>query len=235
MNRRCAGLALGLSLLAGLLAAEAPPTTPDPYDRSIERLRYECYSELGRREVTLFANGTIRLREGLKASPTMALGELGRDELDAVLRRLAAVDLTETDTDVTGVGGEWVEKCRLQLDRPEDRERVFSFGRYDTRPPGVQRLVEIAEDLARQVPPASRAQHLPTGYVPQPGDVLRRVDGHLFRIIGETADKNGVELDGMDQPLRLFTPKGALGVDFDKLVARRNRAGREEPYDEEQP
>lgn len=209
------------------------PKPVDPYDRSIERLRYECFSDLGRREITLFANGTIRVREGLKTSPTMSLGELGRDQVDEVLARLAEIDLKETDTDTTSVSGDWVERCRLQLDRPGDKERVFSFSRYDTRPPGLDRLVRVAENLASRVQPSQRAQHLPTGYVPKTGDVLRRVDGQLFRIIGETADKQGVELDGLNLPLRMFSPKGMLANDFDKLVARRSVGGREEPYEDD--
>lgn len=230
----CAALLLAAAGRGAWAAAEdTAPRAVDPYDRSIERLRYECYSTLGRREITLFANGTVRVREGLKTSPTMSLGELGREQLDDYLARLRDIDLKETDADSTGVGGEWVERCRLQLDRPGDRERVFSFGRYDTRPPGVEALVRVAEDLAARVQPAQRAQHLPTGYVPRAGDVLRRVDGQLFRIIGETADKQGVELDGVEVPLRLYTPKGALQSEFDKLVARRNHGGREEPYDDQ--
>lgn len=230
----CALLLAATCWPAGAGAGENPaPRAADPYDRSVERLRYECYSTLGRREITLFANGTVRVREGLKSSPTMSLGELGREQLDEYLARLRDIDLRETDADSTGVGGDWVERCRLQLDRPGDRERIFSFGRYDTRPPGVERLVRLAEDLAARVQPAERAQHLPTGYVPRAGDVLRRIDGQLFRIIGETADKQGLELDGVEVPLRLYTPKGALQSEFDKLVARRDRGGREEPYDDE--
>ena len=186
-------LAVACSFWSLPATADAPKPV-DPYDRSIERLRYECFSDLGRREITLFANGTIRLREGLKASPTMSLGELGRDQVDEVLARLAEIDLRETDTNTTSVSGDWVERCRLQLDRPGDKDRVFSFSRYDTRPPGLDRLIRLAEDLASRVQPSQRAQHLPTGYVPKTGDVPR-VDSQLFGYHGETADSS-VELDG---------------------------------------
>jgi len=202
----------------------------DPFDRSIERLRYECYNSLARREITLFANGTVRLRDGLKTNPTLALGELTRDELLSALKQLEEIDFSETETTTEGVGGEWVERCRLQLDLPNDRERVFSFGRLDTRPPAVERLVRAAEALALRVQPTDRAQRLPTGYVPKAGDVLRRVDGQLFRILGDTADKQGVELDGVDTPLRLYTPKGGLALEFDRLVSRVDLRGIDQPF-----
>lgn len=229
-----ATLLLALAAGGAFLPREAPKRVElDPFDRSIERLRYECYSTLGRREITLFANGTIRLRDGLKTSPTLALGELGRDELLVYLRRLQEVDLTEAEETTQGVGGEWVERCRLQLARPDDRDRVYSFGRLDTRGPAVDRLVRIAEDLATHVQPINRAQHLPTGYDPRPGDVLRRIDGQLFRVIGDTADKRGIELDGVIAPLRVFAPKGGLNLDFDALVSRVDRLGKDRPYEGE--
>ncbi len=214
---------------------EPPPRVEvDPFDRSIERLRYECYNTLGRREITLFANGTIRLRDGLKTGPTLSLGELTRDELVATVKQLAEIDFTETEISTQGVGGEWVEHCRLQLDLPNDRERVFSFGRLDTRPPAVERLVNLAEALALRVQPTGRAQHLPSDYVPLAGDVLRRLDGLHFRVLGDTADRAGVELDCIDAPLRMYTPKGGLNLEFDRLISRTDHRGLDKPYDESQ-
>jgi len=225
----------GLGGPVALPQREPPPRVEvDPFDRSIERLRYECYNTLGRREITLFANGTIRLRDGLKATPTLSLGELTRDELNATVKQLSEIDFSETEISTQGVSGEWVEHCRLQLDLPNDRERVFSFSRFDTRPPAVERLVNLAEALVVRVQPTGRAQHLPTGYVPLAGDVLRRLDGLHFRILGDTADRAGVELDCIDAPLRMYTPKGGLGLEFDRLISRTDRRGIDQPYVEEQ-
>jgi hypothetical protein len=218
----------------GSFGATTPPRVEaDPFDRSIERLRYECFNSFSRREVTLFANGTIRLREGMKSTPTMSLGELTRDELLAVLESLGEIDFTEAEAATQGVRGEWVEQCRLQLDLPAAPERVFNFARYDTRPPAVERAVRAAEDLARRVQPVGRAEHLPIGYEAKAGDVLRRVDGRLFRVIGESQDKIGLELDSVDSALRLFIAKGGLNLEFDRLVSRLDVMGRDRPYLEE--
>src|SRR3954466_15974959 len=101
-------------LLAGLFAAALPlQAAEDP--RSFEVLRYECASELGRREVTLFLNGTVRLRDGEPGKEAMGLAELNPDELDGAVNRLAEEDLSESRRLPSGVEGQWVEKCMLAL------------------------------------------------------------------------------------------------------------------------
>jgi hypothetical protein len=57
--------------------------------------------------------------------------------------------------------------------------------------------------------------------VPTPGDVLKRVgDGALFRIIAFTADKQGIELQGVDLPLEVYIPKDQVRQHFTALVSR---------------
>src|SRR5512134_204975 len=77
------------------MRTQPPEVETAPGDRSHELLDYECRSELGRRRVTLFANGTVRVWEGLLEGQRMTLGELGPDELAAVVRRLRAEDFSE--------------------------------------------------------------------------------------------------------------------------------------------
>lgn len=211
-----------MSLLAAALVALALAETAPPASlKSQIFLRYECRNDLGRREITLFGNGTVRLREGLKEDPLMTLGELSPAELDGFLARLRAEDLSEVpfETD-NALDGAWIETCRLELALPSTPARRYGFGRYDSLPLTLSRVVRIAEDLAAKVDPRSREEHLPPGYDPRPGDVLKRVDGELFRIVGPTADKLGVELIGIKVPLTLYLPKGQLANEFVELVSR---------------
>jgi hypothetical protein len=215
------------ALLAAAAAAAAPDQGPA---RTQVILRYDCSSEVGRREITLFANGTVRVRDGLrKETPLMLLGELGPDEMNGFLNRLRGEDLSEvTAWPARGVEGPWIERCRLELDlgeqpgEPERPARAFEFGRYDSLPLNLMRVVRVAEDIGGRADPRSRDEQLPPGYEPRPGDVLRRVDGALFEIASFTADGLGVELVGLREPLTLYLPKGELGREFVALERRRS-------------
>ena len=188
-------------------------------DRSHELLDYRCENELGKRQVTLFGNGTIRLWEGLVEDPQMTLGELTPDKLESYVRRLRAEDLSEVDAAHYGVEGAWVERCSLALDLPGDQPRRYTFGRYDALPLALSALVRVADELAERTLPGSQ---LPLGYEPRAGDVLRRADGVLFEIVGFTGDGMGVELAGTEQPLTLYLRPDDLRSQFESLVSRRD-------------
>jgi len=165
-----------LALAAAMAEPAAPPTSP----KSQIYLRYECRNDLGRREITLFGNGTIRLREGLNEDPAMFLAESTPEELEAFLNRLRAEDLSEVPLETNGsIEGAWVETCRFELTLPDAPARTYRFGRYDSLPLALSRLLRVAEDMAAKIDPSAREEHLPAGYEPRPGDILRRVDGEL--------------------------------------------------------
>ena len=196
---------------------EAPEAETAPGDRSHELLDYECRSELGRRRVTLFANGTVRVWDGLHESQRMTLGELGPDELSAFVRRLRAEDFSEV-APVAGTEGEWVERCALRLALAGQPARSYTFGRYDSLALALASTVRLADEIALVALPLDR---LPPGYEPRPGDVLRRVDGVLFVVLRRTADGKGLELLGKEQPLVIFVRPEDLRAEFDALVSRR--------------
>ncbi|HEY7216268.1 MAG TPA: hypothetical protein VIC28_16720, partial [Thermoanaerobaculia bacterium] len=100
-----------LSILSVLSAATAD-------DRSVELVRYDCTTDLTRREMTLFANGTIRVREGQIGNEWMGLVELGPDELQAFVNRFLGEDLSESPNPEKGVEGAWIERCELRLHLP---------------------------------------------------------------------------------------------------------------------
>lgn len=217
---------------AGQEREPSPPYGRDP--RSVVILRYECTSELGRREVTLFGNGTVRLWDGPPGEEEMLLGELEPDELDGVLARLAEEDLSEAPAEYPGVEGEWVEECVLELPRraeggeealrgrlalPDPPPTTFRFSPYAPLPLALSRVVRIARELG-EVAEEERALGLPPGYEPRRGDVLVRVDGERFRVVQFTDDGEGVELQGVDQPLTLYLEPEALGAVFEAVESR---------------
>jgi hypothetical protein len=203
---------------AGASGAGASGTAPS--NRSIEVLRLDCASRLGRREVTLFGNGTIRLRDGPIGKEWMGLAELGPDELQGTLRRLGEEDLSDASHLPQGVVGEWVEKCDLALALPGGKRQKFFYGRYDTLPLGLFRVQRVAEELAAKVALLRDVEALPEHYEPRLGDVLKRTDGMRYRVANFTSDRKGIELDGLDQPLHLIVLKEQMRMEFVGIVSR---------------
>ncbi|HEV2843347.1 MAG TPA: hypothetical protein VG477_00760 [Thermoanaerobaculia bacterium] len=217
MNRSAGWIIVAALLLAGL-----PARAED--DRSTEILRYDCLTDTTRREVTLFANGTIRLRDGVIRHEWMGLAELGPDEMTAYLNRLAGEDLSQERRPERGVEGNWIERCELKLPLPGKPQQSYRFGHYDPLPLNLSRVVRIVKELEEKVQVLREAegkQELPVDYEPRPGDVLKRLgDGALFRIVAFTGDSKGVELQGIDLPLQMFVPKDQMRQNFTAVVSR---------------
>jgi hypothetical protein len=216
---RLAAPALAGAALAAWSVAAAQPAPPAS-GRLVEVLRLDCASRIGRREVTLFGNGTIRLRDGPIGKEWMGLAELAPDELEGTLRRLAQEDLSGVSHLPSGVTGEWVEKCDLVLELPGQKPRKFFYGRYDTLPLALHNLQRIAEELGAKVAVLRDAEQLPERYEPRLGDVLKRTDGMRYRVVNFTSDRKGVELDGLDQPLHLLVLKEQMRMEFVAIVSR---------------
>jgi hypothetical protein len=202
-----------------LLLLAVPVLAKDP--RSTEVFRFDCSNTLGRREVTLFGNGTIRLRDGKPGEELLGLAELGPEEYRGFIERLKAENLAEIGRLPTGVEGEWVEQCMLSLALPEQAPRVIHFGRYDTLPLPLSRLLLISQDLAAKVTTMEGTERLPDGYEPRLYDVLRRVDGNLYRVAAFSVDGKGVELQGVYQPVAVYMQIDQLRTEFKSLVSRR--------------
>jgi hypothetical protein len=199
---------------------EKPAAAPDPGDRTRQLLRYSCGNPLGHREITLFANGTVRLRDGEPGKEWMGLAELDPEALEGAANRLAAEDLRDAEGLPSGMDGTWVERCELELELAGKPLKKYAFGRYDTLPLSLSKIVRIADELSTQVLSLKEKEELPVGYEPRIGDVIKRVDNRLFRIEGFTSDGKGVELSAVDDPLGLYVPKDRLPHDFVALISR---------------
>jgi hypothetical protein len=186
------------------LAVVAQPAAPPPSPKTVELVTHGCVGELAEDELTLFANGTVRLRERVDQRETMLLAELEEGETEAFVNRLLDIDLSEVQSLRAGIDGAWISQCALSIALEGAEPRFFRYGRFDVLPHGLEAvrlvLTEV-ETLAR-----TRASHeaLPQGYQPKPGDFVRRTDGELFEVIGFTSDGKGVELDGIHQPVTIY-------------------------------
>ena len=104
-----------------LLLLLALPAAAD--DRSIEIVRYACGSEFGRRDITLFKNGTLRVFQGAWNDQHMHLTEIGpdavADNIQVLAEARASADVMDISPSTRGVYGEWMERCQLVLTLPE--------------------------------------------------------------------------------------------------------------------
>jgi len=214
-----------LLLLAALasLQLEGAPAELEPVDpRTIEVLREECLSTIERREVTLFANGTIRLRQGPRGGESMRLAEISREEVAALQAILDGLDLSETDPAESALEGDWVSACTLVLAGPDARLRRFRYGRFGSHSLALSRAIAIAGDLVERAAKGSdRPREIPADYRPRPGERLERADGEIFEVVGPTVDGKGVELVGVRLPLTLYLRIEDLDVEFVRVVERR--------------
>ncbi|MDX1631246.1 MAG: hypothetical protein R3234_05260 [Thermoanaerobaculia bacterium] len=209
------------SLLPVVLALAIQPLRAEtPRDRSFEVLDYECRTEIGERRVTLFGNGTVRVWDGLEGEMEMELGELSPRERSAYLERLKELSFDEAHTFAAPrARGRWIQECRLTLKLEDGESREFAWGEMDSLPLSLSRLRRIAEEIGQETRPAGYFD-LPDDYEPKTGDVLERLDGERFEILGWTADKKGLELQGVDQPLVVYVRPEDLRDRFVALVSR---------------
>ena len=211
----------GVLAIPAVLLLAAPPARGYDDDRSTEILRFDCRTDTTRREVTLFANGTIRVRDGAIGNELMGLAELGSSQLQGFLNRLGSQDLSDDKNPERGVEGAWVERCELRLQLPGKKVQIYKFGHYDPLPLNLSQVVHIAAELGKKVPIVKEKDELPADYEPKPGDVLKRAgDGALFRIVAFTADKKGVELRGVVEPLEMYVLRDKVRQKFTALVSR---------------
>ena len=219
--RSPASVAASLLLVLAVLAPASWQLKAD--DRSTELMRYECSSSLARRDVTLFANGTVRLREGPLDDQALYLDELRREELASYVQQLHKTQASEqspsVDLPANAPIGDWVETCEIRLALPGAEPATYTFTAFEIPPLVVAGLIHVAEDLAYFTRPPARAERLPKDYRPRPGDVLRSVEGRKFRVAGLTGDGRGVELEELGTPVMILVPLADLDELFSALEA----------------
>lgn len=202
-------------------AAARPFAVLDPDDprdpRSVELFYYGCRDETFRRDLTLFANGTLRLRTGPLGEQEMRLEELGptrlRQHLGQLLRIRANRDFPSQSDLGVSLDGYGIDACRFALDLPGFDPVSVEAGSFDVLPLPLRQLEQYADQLAEFTRPLVAPDRLRPDYEPQVGDVLRGHDGEAYRIRGFTADGGALELESLDGNWRIFVALDEL-TDF---------------------
>ena len=193
----------------------------EPMDpRSKTLLRRDCLGESGHADVPLFANGTIRVREGEEPERQMRLAELPLDVLRAYVNRLEEIDLSETEAGVPDTELRWAGRCQIELGIGDGEPQVFQFGPFDSLSLALSRVNTIVGELVVEVEERLPKGHLPRDYQPRAGDVLVRTDGSRFKVIAYTSDKKGIELQGIEQPLTIYVNVDDMDEWFTELLSR---------------
>lgn len=212
-------VAIAVAIAATVTDGTAGSPRPDP--RSHELLRLDCSSRLAGAEVTLFANGTLRLRERRDEETQMWLAELTPREVESYRARLVAEGSPGEQSIRRGVSGEWVDQCQLTLELEAGNPFILRYSRVDTLPLPVSRLAAIADELLAKARERRLGSGFPVGYRVQVGDVVRRADGNEFVVRRFTVDGAGVELEGIQQPVVLYMDRKQVAAEFVTLVRRR--------------
>lgn len=219
LRRRVALLAVAVS--APLLAQVEPepvPVAPARDPRSVIVVRENCTSRLAIQDLTLFANGTLRLRQGDPTTPTMTLHELGPDRLERYVERLGRVDLGDAEANASGPQASWDEVCTLELELPGREPRRFRYERLATGDYGTIGVRRIVEDLLDELKESANPSEIPASYRPRTGDRLERNDGIVFEVDGMTTDNKGVQLTSVDGRFTMFVPLDRVPWEFRRFV-----------------
>ena len=220
-------LVLTLALAQGSLVASASSSVArarePPVDRrSHELVRLGCASGTLSRELTLFANGTVRIRDKGGPNPGMRLAELNENELDGFRARLEEIDLSETSSRTRGPSGETLEQCLLRLELTSGQIDEYRFPRIAVLSLSLGRLLAVLDDLTLLAEQRYRlSTGLPISYQPRTGDVLVKSDGSRYRIVRVTAEGAGVEIIALESPLVLYLPTDGVRGEFVAIESRR--------------
>jgi len=207
-------------LVAGLVALATIAAAPPPDLRTVVVLNENCRSTIAERQLTLFANGTVRLRLGPPGSETMSLLELPPGDLATYLNQLGELDWSDTDVSQDAPRGEWTESCELDLALPGRTPRTLSYGRFASGSLALEKERRVVDDLIARTTALGAAPEIPTAYLPREGDRLERTDGLIFEIVGFTSDGKGIELSGVESPLTIYVQKSELRHSFRRVLSR---------------
>jgi hypothetical protein len=188
----------------------------DSDSRSLEILDYSCASRSGEEWLTLFGNGTVRLRErsGPEERWSLRLFELPHEEVAAYRARLQYVpDERKLDRNDGGPSGEWVEQCRIKV-LVDDAWTTYRFSPLESFPLALSPLLAVADELLDKAREGSPSTGFPPGYRPGRGDILVAHDGARFRIERFTGDGHGLEIVALDSPLVLYVSADRVTNDF---------------------
>ncbi len=199
MGRRGLGALAMLVLLGGARSGAAP--MPEP-SYCVEWIRQ---STEGFERLTLFSDHTLVWKTKRGAEEDLKRKTLEADEARFYCEYFARPDVWALPSDQRShVHGEFVTESLLRLARPDGTTREIRFDELSALSPESAAARASVEGLKRffteRLAPASKF----TARTLQPGTVLKRFDGDLFRVERIDEGKGVVELAGVSEPFSLF-------------------------------
>lgn len=200
------------------------PKVADPQNWVL--FRHSCESHLGEREVTLFLDGTIRLRLEDPEGEETNSGSLKPENVARTYSTLKSIQTAIGDQDQKnwsrftqpgGITGELLRRCEIYLNLPDLAPEIFHFTTMEGGPLWLEQLRLLSEELGdRTVKQIYRG--LPAAYRPKFGDLLRRRDGAVFRFVGMTSDKKAWMVEQVGQPTTTYYSAEEISQVFIGLV-----------------
>ena len=199
-------------MISVLLAAArliAPPAaepsrspTPTPPTFCVQWIRQ---SREGYERLTLFADRTLVWKTRRGEVEDVRRRSIEPEEADFYCRYFARPEIWGIPADLrTGLSGDLSRSSQVTVARPDGTTREIRFDELSPLTADAAAMRSSLEGLRagfeNPLAPASRfaASRL------QPGTVLKRFDGAVFRIRLIDAEKGIVELEGVGQPYREF-------------------------------
>ena len=71
--------------------------------------------------------------------------------------------------------------------------------------------------------PLAAPARLPRDYAPRFGDILINTEGKRYRVLGITCDGKGLEVESLDEPIRIFYQLTDLRTVFVSVEEQRRR------------
>ncbi len=208
----------------------AAPAATD--DRSTEVLRFDCGTDLARREVTLFANGTIRLRDGAaRQRGDGARSSWGRTSCRGSSTVSPAEDLEDVTEPRPGARGDLGRALRAAArSSPGRSPRPTASATTIPSPLNLSQVVHIADELAEKVEMVKERDEIPVDYEPGAGGRAEagRATAPASASCAFTARQEGDRAArGSTQPLEIYVPRDQVRKKFTALVSRESSASGE--------
>ena len=192
---------LGLLLAATLAAGPTPTATPEPPRGPTFCAEWIRQSSEGYERLTLFRDRTLVWKTHRGGKDQVKREELDASETKFYCDFFAQNDLWSLPADMrTGLTGDLAGESAVTLTRPDGSRKVIRYDDLSTGDWAWSSLRSALEGLkgiflSPLAPPSRFAPDLLA-----PGTLLRRLDGHVFRVVHLERATGYVEIEGDNEP-----------------------------------
>lgn len=191
-----------LLLLAVALAASPTPTaTPEPPRGPSFCAEWIRQSSEGYERLTLFRDRTLVWKTHRGGKDQVRREQLDASETQFYCDLFARADIWGLPADLrTGLTGDLAGESAVTLARPDGSRKVVRYDDLSTGDWASASLRSALEGLkAIFMSPLAPASRFAPDLLP-PGTLLRRLDGHLFRVVRQEKATGYVEIEGVNEP-----------------------------------